>query len=215
MNIKRLLFPPKCIFCSRILTEDEEHICALCAAELEKQKPLCSRQGAFFDIAYGFLLYSGAVRRAVHRYKYYGKIHYADYFASLMAIRYGREEKALPDMITAVPSHRRKAAKRGFDHSFLLAQRVGERLGIEPTRLLKKLEATPAMYGLKAEQRRANIRGSISFAGNAEQIKGKHILLIDDIFTTGSTAAECARVLKTFGAKRVTVLVAAMTEKKK
>ena len=51
--------------------------------------------------------------------------------------------------------------------------------------------------------------------GDAEQIKGKHILLIDDIFTTGSTAAECARVLKTFGAKRVTVLVAAMTVKKK
>ena len=65
----------------------------------------------------------------------------ADYFASLMAIRYGREEKTLPDIITAVPSHRRKAAKRGFDHSFLLAQKVGERLGIEPSRLLKKLEA--------------------------------------------------------------------------
>lgn len=215
MNIKRLLFPPKCVFCSRILTEDEQHICTSCAEELRKQKPPSKRSGAFFDAAYSFLTYSGTVRRAIHRYKYYGKIHYANYFASLMAIRYGREEKTLPDIITAVPSHRRKAAKRGFDHSFLLAQKVGERLGIEPSRLLKKLEATPAMYGLKAEQRRANIRGSIGFMGDAEQIKGKHILLIDDIFTTGSTAAECARVLKTFGAKRVTVLVAAMTVKKK
>ena len=215
MNIKQLLFPPKCIFCNRILTEEEEHICESCEQEIRSIKLPTERQGAFFDEAYGFLPYSGAVRRAIHRYKYYGKIHYAEYFAANMTICYGREEEALPDLVTAVPSNMGRVAKRGFDHSYLLAKKVGERLGVDTKHLLKKTEATTPMYGLKAEQRRANIRGSVGFLGNVQEIKGKHILLVDDIFTTGSTASECARVLKTAGAKRVTVLVAAITVKKK
>jgi predicted amidophosphoribosyltransferase len=69
------------------------------------------------------------------------------------------------------------------------------------------------MYGLSPEQRSANVRGSIKISVPPEEIRGKSVLLVDDILTTGSTASECARILKTAGARKVTVLVAAMTEK--
>lgn len=213
MNIKSLLFPNKCIFCNRILLEDEKHICSRCEEWVNSRSSTLKRRGAFFDIAYGFLAYTGKVRQAVHRYKYYAKIHYAEYFAENMAIRFGREEKELPDLITAVPSQKSRVSKRGFDHSFLLAENIGKRLGVPASRLLKKTRKTTAMYGLSPEQRSANVRGSIGISVPPEEIRGKSVLLVDDILTTGSTASECARILKTAGARKVTVLVAAMTEK--
>lgn len=213
MKLKDLLFPAKCILCNKLLIGDEKHLCVHCAKDLNGTNVL-KRNGAFFDKAYGFLSYSGKARQAIHRYKYYGKIHYALFFAQNMAICYGRMENTLPHIITAVPSQPSRRAKRGFDHAFLLASEVGKRLGVEACPLLKKSRNTSAMYGLSPERRRANVRGSITFIGDPDKIKGKDILLIDDILTTGSTASECARVLKTAGAKSVTVLVAAITEKK-
>lgn len=214
MKLKDLLFPKKCIFCNRILLKEEKHICSRCEQDISLTRPTIKRKGAFFDIAYGFLLYSGKVRQAIHRYKYYGKIHYAEFFAESMTVCYGREESSLPDIITATPSQRARRAKRGFDHAFLLAEGVGKRLGVSAQRLLKKTRNTSAMYGLTPEQRRANVRGSIALSCDEANLRGKHILLIDDILTTGSTASECARVLKSGGAAKVTVLVAAITEKK-
>ena len=214
MKLKDLLFPPKCTLCNKLLLKDEQYICSRCADEIDGVKSPLKRSGAFFDKAYGFLPYLGKMRQAIHRYKYYGKIHYATFFAKNMAVCYGRAESTLPHIITAVPSQPSRRAKRGFDHAFLLAQGVGKRLGVEAIPLLKKSKRTSAMYGLSPERRRANIRGSIAFIGEESKIKGKDILLIDDILTTGSTASECARVLKLAGAKRVTVLVAAITEKK-
>ena len=214
MNLKQLLFPSKCVFCNRILLKEEKHICSQCEKQFSSTRPTLKQKGAFFDIAYGFLSYSGKVRQAMHRYKYYGKIHYAEYFAENMSVCYGREESALPHVITAVPSQKSRTAKRGFDHTFLLADKIGKRLNIPTHRMLRKTKNTGAMYGLSPERRRANIRGSIALSCPPDEVRGKHILLVDDILTTGSTASECARILKSAGAKRVTVLVAAMTEKK-
>ena len=106
------------------------------------------------------------------------------------------------DLITWVPVSARRRRKRGYDQAELLARSVCAELGYKPVCLLKQLRANPAQSGLRGEQRRANVLGAYGVCGKTD-IHGKRILLIDDVFTTGATAEECARVLKTAGASSV------------
>ena len=106
------------------------------------------------------------------------------------------------DYLTWVPVSDRRKRQRGYDQSELLAQSVGRELGMAPVRLLKKIRDNPPQSGTEAENRKANVLGVYRYSGT-ESIRGKRILLLDDVFTTGATAEECARVLLTAGAQRV------------
>ena len=116
------------------------------------------------------------------------------------------------DFITWVPVSAKRKRKRGYDQAEIVAQSVGRELGIKPTRLLKKLRDNPAQSGLQSEQRRANVLGVYAFTGETD-LRGKRILLIDDVFTTGSTAEECARVLKSADASEVHCATVAAAQK--
>ena len=115
------------------------------------------------------------------------------------------------DTVTWVPVSRKRLKKRGYDQSRLLAEAACRHWDTKPVQLLVKVQDNPAQSGLQGEAaRRANVLG-VYDPMDLETIRDRHVLLIDDIHTTGATLAECARVLRDNGAASVLCLMAART----
>lgn len=204
--IKSLLFPPRCVFCRRVLKDG--YICKSCDASL----PRCGEVrtgGEFFSKCVAPLYYLDDVRRALLRYKFNGKTACAPAFAALMAQTVRRELGGRYDLVTWVPVSAQRLKKRGYDQSQLLAERTAELLDAESVRLLRKTRHTTANSTLKGrDARAANILGAYEVT-DPEKCAGKRILLIDDIYTTGATMSECSRMLLMAGAEDVVCAVAA------
>lgn len=209
-----LLFPPKCIFCHELLMDEEREgrICTRCRAELVPGRlPI---EGEFLDGGLSIFVYEGDVRHSLHRFKFNGRKEYAPVYARLLCgIVEEIDWAESMDIVTYVPTNRKNERRRGYNHAALLAECVAGRLKLPFVPTMEKVRETKGMYGLKPHERRANILGAIKVFCEVEQICGKTVLLIDDIFTTGATAGECARVLRMAGAAKVFVLTVAKTGK--
>jgi ComF family protein len=119
-------------------------------------------------------------------------------------------------LVVPVPLYKRKRRQRGFNQSELIARvalkSLGSRQFVMKTGLLQRLRPTESQIGLTRHQRRENIRGAFGVP-EPEEIAGQEVLLVDDVFTTGTTVAECARVLLRAGASKVWVATVARTQK--
>jgi len=110
------------------------------------------------------------------------------------------------DCLVPVPLHPSREAERGFNQSMLLASRVSRRWGIPiVSRALRRQRPTPPQTDLDADERRRNVKGAFAVS-RPGAVNGQHVLLIDDVFTTGATVSECARLLLDAGARTVGVL---------
>ena len=195
------LFPRKCVLCRSILPKEETDLCRNCRLD-QPEYPYGKKKVTHITDLTAVWMYEGDVRRSIHRYKFNGARHYADAYGRLLAMRILRD---LPqaDVITWVPISRQRMRKRGYDQVELLAKAVGGELGIPTEKLLEKFRDNRANSGLKTPaERRANVLGVYRAVGQ-ESFRGKRVLLLDDIVTTGATASECARVLLTAGAEEV------------
>ena len=115
------------------------------------------------------------------------------------------------DMIVPVPLHYRRLRQRGFNQASLLARRLGSLLRIPVDySSLRRTRWTEPQIGLSRNQRAANVKGAFSLKA-MEKVKGKGVLLLDDVLTTGETVNQCARVLQDGGAREVVVLTVART----
>lgn len=113
------------------------------------------------------------------------------------------------DTIIPVPLHRRRENKRGYNQAALLARRLAGLKGIPwADNRLVKVRNNPAQTSLDAEEREANVKGAYEVK-RPEGLKGKTVLLIDDVFTTGATIRECSRVLKRAGVREVRAITVA------
>lgn len=209
------LFPPKCVLCRKVLCSGEIDLCGDCRGEasLFSQGNLKLQ---FLDSFAAVWYYEGKVRESLLRYKFGNRRSYARNYGRLLAMKLLETYPEGFDVLTYVPVSRLRRLKRGFDQVELLADAVGKELGLEPKRLLKKIRNNPPQSGLgDYAHRRANVLGIYSVL-DCEQIKGKRILLLDDILTTGATAGEASRVLLAAGAKEVHcgVVAAARNHKK-
>jgi ComF family protein len=160
-----------------------------------------------YDYARAAALYEGGLRDALHAFKFGGRRALAGPLGDLAAEQC---VGSLPDGIDAlvpVPLARERERERGFNQAALLARRIGQRLAA-PTRAgwLVRTRATRPQSDLSAAERRANVRGAFRAC---EVVAGRHVLLIDDILTTGATLDACARALRAAGARRVGVLTVA------
>jgi competence protein ComFC len=190
-----------------VLRQDEEHICSACAKKNYTLSRPKAYNGPFYTNALSAFVYDGDVRRALHRFKFHGALYMAEFFAGNMALKLSQTDWKI-DLIVPVPSHFLRRRKKGYDHSRLLAQEISRITGVPMATVLRKTRRTKPMYGLRVSQRRANIMDSLVWTrelGDGE----KTVLLIDDIITTGCTAAECVRLLRKSGAERVYALTAA------
>jgi ComF family protein len=118
------------------------------------------------------------------------------------------------DMVVPMPLHWRRGWERGFNQSELLAKVLSARVGAPIVKAVRRKRRTPSQAGLTNAQRRTNVAGA--FVWNKKySVKDRHVLLVDDVLTTGATASACAAVLKRAGAKRVTVLTLARVDRRK
>ena len=211
--ILKLLFPPKCMLCGMPLRENEE-ICGDCRQKvLLNTAPPRMEKGAFFEKAAAGLWYETHVRNAVHGLKYREKQNYARPLARVMTYAYQHKIGEECDLIAFVPTNPSTLRKRGYDQAQLLAEALSEMLDIPWVQALEKTRETQPMHGLKPDARRANVLGAYRVCCQADLLRGKRVLLVDDILTTGSTLSECARMLKAAGTLRVYGLCAATTRK--
>lgn len=211
-----LLFPPKCVFCGRLLHREEAGFCAAC----QKALPWClgpsgEQKPEFISLCASPLWYQGAVRESFHRYKFQGAQGYARTYGALMAQCVRDHLDGRYDLVTWVPLSPRRRRKRGYDQALLLARQAAEVLGTEVTPTLKKVRHTQAQSGLSGGgdgARRANVLGAYE-ALDPALVDDRRVLLIDDIVTTGSTLSECARILRTAGAAEVVACTLARAKK--
>ena len=165
-----------------------------------------------FDAAYSFGAYDGALRELIHIFKY-GKVRSLAWpLGELLARALARDERY--DLVTAVPLHWRRRWQRGFNQAELLARQIERRTGVPFGRTLRRVRSTPAQAGLSNTARRRNVRSAFARRRRGPDLSGRRVLLIDDVMTTGSTAAACARVLKDAGAARVALLTVARVDRR-
>ena len=206
-----LLFPAKCVFCTRLLAKEETDICTSCRRSL----PYCEgkvRRVPRSAATVAVLWYEDDVREAILRYKFGGRVQYAHAFGRLLAMKIAAAETEF-DLICHVPVSRARKAKRGYDQAEQLAKAVGEELGCKPRKLLKKIRNNPAQSGIRSvEQRQANVLGVYRCADPAA-VRDQRILLIDDVTTTGATLSECCKTLLDAGAAQVSCAALAMVRR--
>ena len=157
------------------------------------------------------LVYEGETRRMIYSLKFGKKKYLAQTLGALMADEFLKDDMAA-DIIVYVPMTEAEEKKRGFNQSELLAEEVGRRLNIAVLPALVKIKDTKAQKELSGKERAQNLEGA--FECVFEQVKNRRILLIDDIFTTGATANECAKVLLKAKAREVNILTAAIAKLK-
>lgn len=209
-----LLYPPKCMFCGRLLKDEDAEYCAECFGSLPDYDGAEPTVPGFGQVIATFS-YEGPARNGLLRFKFHGLRGHGAVFGKWMAGTVRDKLKEPCDLVSWVPCSGLRRWQRGYDQAEVLARVVSGELGLDCCRVLWKKRHTPAQSGLKGEaQRRANVLGAYA-PYKPERWRGKRILLIDDILTTGATLSECGRVLQAADAGGLVCAVAAVTESQK
>lgn len=167
----------------------------LCAHCLKKPRP--------FDAAWAAFRLEAPVQQAIHGMKYRSGFMQARLLGDLMAQKLGRRALPLPELVIPVPLHRNRLMGRGYNQSLEIAQTLKRTLAIKvDANAAKRIRSTPDQIGLSAAQRRRNLHNAFTVD---MRVAGKHIALLDDVMTTGTTLAELARAARKAGAARIEV----------
>lgn len=191
-----IISEPKCVKCGKPLVDEHKLYCSG-----------CGRRQHFFDKGVAVFEYSGFFRESMYRFKYDNSREYADFYAGVTARIYGKQFQEWEiDAVVPVPIHKERELKRGYNQARVFAEALVKHTGLHmESRLLIRKKKTVPQKELTEEMRYRNLKDA--FAVNKEKMRGiENILLVDDIYTTGSTVDACSSILKKAGAKRVYVL---------
>ena len=225
-----LVFPPHCALCSASV-ETGQYLCPECAEKAQFILPpfcrICSQpfdgaiEGEFtcsncadrtfhFECAVAKYRATGVVRELVHRFKYNSCVYLrqplADWLEATLADERIREQAC--DWLVPVPLHSARFREREFNQAEVLAKLLAARAGMRVLPALQRIRYTTTQTRLDREERMQNLRDAFRVRHNT-RVSGSHLILVDDVFTTGSTVEECARVLKQAGAASVRVITVA------
>jgi ComF family protein len=228
-----LVFPPVCPICQTLLNGkgNDLLLCPTCRTAIKPiHPPYCPRCGLpvpsgdeegylcgpclkerrHFEVHRSSGLYEGALKEAIHTFKYGGVFPYVRVFGDLLQPTLQILSRDHPvDVMIPVPLHIRRLRERGFNQALLLVRELSKRTGIPyEERALKKIKDTPVQIALKKRERKKNLTGAFQVQ-NQGAIQGKAVVLVDDVYTTGATVNECSRTLLRAGAERVAVLTVA------
>jgi ComF family protein len=225
VNISRL---PVCEECLSAMRPIGVGTCAICGERLlspylvsaEPLCGLCRRLAPPFARAAAYGSYEGGLRELLHLLKYEAVRPAANVLGRMLSEAILALEPAFsgaPVLAVPVPLHRSKLRQRGFNQSELIARAALKIRGRDASmmlncRVLERLRPTQSQTGLTRHQRRENLRGAFQVVKPAE-IADREILLVDDVYTTGTTVSECARILRRAGASKVFVATVARTLK--
>lgn len=195
-------------------------LCDRCLSELFSDENLKGTlgkdsSGRSYSRVLSCTVYGGLSKEIIGKFKNKNMPWLGKNIGALMAERFREEHCGSPDLVTFVPMHPAKKKIRGYDQAQLLAEQVGRSLKIPCVDCLERTRKTAAMKNMSEEQRNQNVAGAFRLRDSLH-LRGKHVILVDDIVTTGSTAEACASVLKQAGAGEVTLLTfAAAAHQKK
>lgn len=231
-GIADVIFPPRCTACAVILeTQGTLPFCPDCSAGIRFiGPPLCARCGMPFSFANGadplcgdcvvtprpfavaraVGLYEETLLTVIHLFKYRGRTGLGKVLGGIMAdFAASTWDMTAFSLIIPVPLHKKRLRERGFNQAVLLARVIARRfdLPLEITALTRAVHTKPQV-GLGHSERAANVEGAFAVRKPA-RTAGQRILLVDDVYTTGSTLAACARALLDTGADSVAVLTLA------
>lgn len=172
----------------------------------------CCENSLFFERALAYGVYQDTLIKIIHEFKFNNKPYIAKYLACKLGKLIDSEcDLRGADLIVSVPLHRNKEKKRGYNQSYLLAKELSRMMRIKLSKdALCKIRDTESQSVKSMKERRRNIKGSF-VVKNEREIKGKSVILVDDVLTTGSTVNECSRILRHAGAKKVYVITVART----
>jgi ComF family protein len=204
------LLPPTCAVCLQVTAgPGGEAVCRDCQRRLGPA-PVPFRIGEL-EVRAAFE-HRGAGRALIHALKYGGRRDVAGVISgSALA---GFEQYGWPgcELLVPVPLHPRRQRRRGYNQSHVLARALGELLGLEVIDGLRRVRSTISQTRLSATERHENLREAFAPGRRADIFRGRSVLLVDDVVTTGATLLEAARVLRRTGAQRIVGQVAARAE---
>lgn len=222
-----IALPPLCLACGEAVS-GHATVCGSCWREIDfLERPWCAVTGVPFPFEAGegavsaaavafppsyararaVMRYDDLAARLIHRFKYSDRMEAAPAFAGWLA-RIGADILPHAHIVAPVPLHRRRLFSRRFNQSAELSRALARRSGlVYMPELLQRVRATRPQVGLSGDQRRRNVKGAFRLSpGSEAAIRDRHVVLVDDVMTTGATAEACARVLVQAGAAEVSVL---------
>lgn len=233
MDIKReisnflleLFFPssPFCIICKARLESRKIPICVTCCNSIDILiPPLCKRCGRekseycnfcresmfFFEQARAYGHYHGVLKEIIHEFKYKGKRDLALFLGDKIYNVYKNTSWPFIDFIIPVPLHKKRFRERGFNQSLLLAKVLSQKTKIPVLDVLQRIKPTKQQVRLSRKSRRENMKNVFKI-NLKEKIYNKTLILVDDVYTTGTTVNECAKTLKKAGAREIYVITIA------
>lgn len=180
------------------------HQCALPLTSTNKQLFQCGeclQQPPPFDRSLSPLIYNKAISRLISEFKFSGKLYNGELLSHLLATHIEQKGQQLPSLIIPVPLHRTRLQKRGYNQALELARPLSRRFGIPIAQdIVMRSRATLPQSSLEKKARYQNIRGSFEVR---KQLAFAHVVIVDDVITTGATVAELALTLKRAGVERV------------
>lgn len=187
-----------CGNCMKNLQVINGTICEICGEEILENNKLCDtckNTEYDFDLSRSYVKYLDVATNIVKRLKYSSKKYYAEYIAKLMSTNKTYFESV--DYLTFVPIGTKRRKERGFNQAEEIAREIGKIMNLPVVNLLVKSGNEKHQAGLNQRERRENLAGTIEINDDVKSlVKNKTIMIIDDVFTTGSTLSECARVIK-------------------
>lgn len=178
-----------CIYCGKRTPKNQIH-CSNCR----------NQEFAYSDAA-SWAEYEGAIREAIHDFKYHQNIGLGDFFSSYL-IQLIESKKWHFDLVVPVPLSKERIKQRGFNQSALIAKPIALYFGVPYSGdALVRMRETSTQVDLSARERKMNLKDA--FSGNPAKLNKKKVLIVDDIITTGATMANCSKSARDYGASEV------------
>ncbi len=227
-SLQHLIFPEVCPSCRHASISVSTTVCHECAKKIrEFSGPYCSLCGGatdnaldicgeclradnrVWDDAVSVFPFGGEVRELIHRFKYSKHLELAPFFAERMAAAWRKRRSLLPDVIVPVPLHWYKALRRGYNQSELLALYLQRQLDVPVGLFLSRRRWTSQQAKLDFSSRQINMKDVFTLNRYGKGLHDKHVLLVDDVMTTGATLADAASRLKACPNVRVSIITVA------
>lgn len=225
VNLLDLMIPPACLACGARIDAQDEIICSDCEAKIsivsgnncpkcgaEVSGPICkncSNESFAFDSTDSLFRYAGTIKELIHQLKYHGYVSPAGYLSVLLAeYLQSNNEISNYELLCPVPLHRVRKRERGYNQSALIGYAAAQLMNLPYAQPVIRSHYTRSQTLLSRDKRKKNLHGAFRVK-DPDAVRGKKIILVDDVFTTGSTLNEVAKELKAAGAEKVAAITVA------